>query len=189
MAKYLLAYHGGGMAETEEEQAAVMAKWEAWYGALGASIDDGGAATMPTQTVAADGSVGDGGANPVTGYTVITADSKDDALAKAAGCPIRESGGSIWVGELIQMWPRAKGPGNMFLRWRPVIKWCDEPALNSDVQDRSGRHQPQPGLLCRAGSVNLATPASRGGAAVGIEIDRGFVESSYQMYGSNRWPG
>jgi hypothetical protein len=103
MAKYLLAYHGGGMAETEEEQAAVMAKWGAWYAGLGASLVDGGAPTMPTQTVAADGSVGDGGANPVTGYTIITADSMDDALDKAAGCPIRESGGSIEVGELIEM--------------------------------------------------------------------------------------
>lgn len=103
MAKYLLAYHGGAMPETEEEQAQVMAKWGAWYEELGASIVDGGAATMPTQTVAADGSVGGGGANPVTGYSIITADSMDDALAKAAGCPIRESGGSIEVGECIEM--------------------------------------------------------------------------------------
>ena len=103
MAKYLLAYHGGGMAQTEEEGAAVMAKWEAWYGELGASIVDGGAPTMPTQTVTADGSTGDGGSNPITGYTVITADSIDDALAKAASCPIRDSGGSIEVGELIEM--------------------------------------------------------------------------------------
>ena len=103
MAKYLFAYHGGGMAETEEEIAAVMAKWEAWYGELGASIVDGGAPTAPTQTIAADGSVGDGGANPVTGYTIVTADSMDDALAKAKGCPIRESGGPIEVGELIEM--------------------------------------------------------------------------------------
>lgn len=102
MAKYLLAYHGGGMAETEEEVAAVMAKWEAWYGELGAAIVDGGAPTMPGPTVAADGSVGDT-ANPVTGYTIITADSMDDAVAKAAGCPIRESGGSIEVGECIEM--------------------------------------------------------------------------------------
>ena len=102
MAKYLLAYHGGAMAETEEEVAAVMAKWEAWYGELGAAIADGGAPTMPTQTIAADGSVA-ASANPVTGYTVITAGSMDDALAKAAGCPIRESGGSIEVGECIEM--------------------------------------------------------------------------------------
>ena len=103
MAKYIFAYHGGAMAETEEEQARVMAAWEAWYGELGASVVDGGAPTMPTRTVGADGSIGDGGPNPLTGYTVVTADSMDDALAKAAGCPIRDSGGSVEVGELIDM--------------------------------------------------------------------------------------
>ena len=104
MAKYLLAYHGGGMAETEEEQARVMGLWNDWYGQLGASIVDGGAPTAFAKSVAADGSVSDGGgSNPVTGYTVVEADNIDDAVAKASGCPIRESGGSIEVAELIDM--------------------------------------------------------------------------------------
>ncbi|MGI9642804.1 MAG: YciI family protein [Acidimicrobiia bacterium] len=102
MANYLLAYHGGGMPETPEQQAEVMAAWEAWYGTLGASIVDGGAPTMPTTTVAADGSTS-ATANPVSGYTIVSADSLDDALAKAAGCPIRDAGGSIEVGELMPM--------------------------------------------------------------------------------------
>ena len=104
MANYLFAYHGGGMAETEEEQARVMGLWNAWYEGLGASIVDGGAPSAFAKTVAADGSVSDGGgANPVTGYTVVSADSIDDAVAKASGCPIRESGGSIEVVELIDL--------------------------------------------------------------------------------------
>ena len=104
MAKYLFAYHGGDMAETEEEQAAVMAAWGAWYEQLGASIVDGGAPTAFATTVAADGSTSEGGgANPVTGYTVVTADDMADAVAKASGCPIRDSGGSIEVAELIEM--------------------------------------------------------------------------------------
>ena len=37
MAKFILAYHGGGMPETEAEQAAVMAAWGAWFGNLGCS--------------------------------------------------------------------------------------------------------------------------------------------------------
>lgn len=102
MAKYLFAYHGGGMPETPEQQADVMAAWESWYGTLGASIVDGGAPTMPTTTVAADGSVS-ASSNPVSGYTVVSADSLDDAVAKASGCPIRDGGGSIEVGELIEM--------------------------------------------------------------------------------------
>lgn len=104
MAKYILAYHGGGMPETEEEQAAVMAAWNAWYGSLGEAIADGGAPVAFAKTVAADGSVSDGGgANPLTGYTVVSAGSMDEAVAHASGCPIRDSGGSIEVGELIEM--------------------------------------------------------------------------------------
>lgn len=105
MAKYLLGYHGGaGMAESEEEQARIMAAWGAWYEKLGAAIVDGGAPVGAAKTVVADGSVSDGGGvNALTGYTVITADSFDEAVAHASGCPIRESGGSIEVAELIEM--------------------------------------------------------------------------------------
>ncbi len=105
MAKYLLAYHGGsGMAETEEEQAKVMAAWGAWYEKLGAAIVDGGAPVGASKTVASDGSVSEGGGtNPLTGYTVITAGSHDEAVSHASGCPIRDAGGNIEVAELIDM--------------------------------------------------------------------------------------
>ncbi len=104
MANYLLAYHGGGMPETEEEGAAVMAAWEAWYGKLGAAIVDGGAPTGQAKTVAADGTVSDGGgANPVSGYTVISAGDFDAATALAKGCPILAEGGSVEVAETVDM--------------------------------------------------------------------------------------
>lgn len=41
MANYALLYSGGGMPETEAEQAAVLQAWGAWYGALGSTIVDG----------------------------------------------------------------------------------------------------------------------------------------------------
>ncbi len=105
MAKYLFAYHGGsGMAETEEEQAAVMAAWGAWYEQLGQAIVDGGAPVGAAKTVAADGAVSNGGGpHGVTGYTVISAASLDEAVRHASGCPIRDAGGSIEVAELIEM--------------------------------------------------------------------------------------
>src|SRR5258708_13074389 len=40
--KYVLAYYGGGMADTPEEQAKVMEAWGAWFGGLGANLVDGG---------------------------------------------------------------------------------------------------------------------------------------------------
>lgn len=105
MAKYIFGYHGGsGMATTEEEVSAVMAQWGAWYAELGEAIVDGGAPTAQAATVASDGVVSEGGGpNPLTGYTVVTANSFDAATAMAEGCPILDAGGSVEVAELLEM--------------------------------------------------------------------------------------
>ena len=104
MPKYVLAYHGGGMPESEEEQAATMAAWGAWFETLGSAIVDGGNPISQTKTVASDGSVSDGGgANPLSGYSLINADSIDAAAALAGGCPVLEVGGSVEVAEAIDM--------------------------------------------------------------------------------------
>ena len=105
MSKYILGYHGGGgMETTEEEVAAVMAKWGAWFAELGKAIVDGGAPTAQAVTVGSDGSVADGGgSNPLTGYSIVTAGSLDAATAMAKGCPILEVGGSVEVAELLEM--------------------------------------------------------------------------------------
>lgn len=100
MAKYLLAFHGGGMPETEDEQAKALAAWGEWYQGLGAAVVDPGNPIGATKTIAGDGSVSDGGgANAVSGYTVIEAGDIDAALGMAKGCPILQGGGSIEVGE------------------------------------------------------------------------------------------
>ncbi len=100
MSNFLLAYHGGGMAETEEAQAQVMAAWGKWFQDLGPAIVDGGKPVARASTIAADGSVADGGgANPVTGYSIVRADSMESAIGMARSCPIVQSGGSIEVCE------------------------------------------------------------------------------------------
>jgi hypothetical protein len=100
MPKYLLAYHGGGMPESDEEGARVMAAWGAWYQELGQAIVDPGNPVGQAKTMNSDGSVNDGGGpNPVTGYTVISADDLDGAVNMSKGCPILQSGGSVEVCE------------------------------------------------------------------------------------------
>jgi hypothetical protein len=104
MPKYVLAYHGGGMAATEAEQAAAMAAWGAWFGSLGDAVVDGGNPTGASKTVKADGSAADGGgANPLTGYSLISATDLDAAVSLAKGCPIFASGGTVEVAEAIEM--------------------------------------------------------------------------------------
>jgi hypothetical protein len=105
MAKYLYTYHGGvGMETTEEKMNEVMALWGAWFAELGDAIVDDGAPIGRSQTVGGDGAVTEGGgANPATGYTVLSAASLDEAVTKAKGCPSLADGGSVEVSELIEM--------------------------------------------------------------------------------------
>jgi hypothetical protein len=104
MSKFVFAYHGGGMPESPEEGERVMAAWGAWFETLGAAIVDGGNPTGDSRTVGSDGSVSQGGgANPLSGYTVIEADDIDAAVAHAKGCPILDGGGSVEVAEAIDM--------------------------------------------------------------------------------------
>jgi len=101
MATYLLAYHGGGMAETPEEQEKVMNDWIAWFGRVGDAMKDPGMPVLQNQTVGADGGVtAGGGSNPVTGYSVLDADSMEAALDIAKSCPVLASGGTIEVAEV-----------------------------------------------------------------------------------------
>ncbi len=104
MAKYLFVYHGGKSPESEEEVGKVLDDWGNWFGSMGAAVIDGGNPVGVSSTVNPDGSVSDnGGANPASGYSLIEASNLDDALAKAKGCPILASQGSVEVAEAIDM--------------------------------------------------------------------------------------
>jgi hypothetical protein len=100
MPNYLLAYHGGKMPESQAAQAQVMAAWTKWFEGMGPNVVDGGNPVGKAKTIASNGAVSDGGgANPVSGYSVIKADSLDKAVAIAKGCPVLLGGGSIQVCE------------------------------------------------------------------------------------------
>ena len=100
MAKFLLAYHGGSMPESEEARARVMAAWGAWFTSSGGAIKDPGDPVSQARTVASDGSVSNGGgANPVSGYSLLEAESLDAAVEIARGCPVLQGGASIEVAE------------------------------------------------------------------------------------------
>lgn len=104
MPKYLFTYHGGGMPESEEEQAKHMAAWGEWMGANASAFADMGAPCGAIQTVTADGSTEGGGANPVGGYGLVEAADMAAACEIAKGCPVVTlSGGSVEVGETFEI--------------------------------------------------------------------------------------
>ena len=99
MGKYVLAYLGGGMSESEAEQQEAMTQWMNWFGSLGESVVDGGSPFGPASTIASNGKVTGGGGSSLTGYSIISAESMAEACDKAKGCPVLSSGGSIEVYE------------------------------------------------------------------------------------------
>jgi hypothetical protein len=103
VATYVLVYKGGGMAETEAEQQAVLAAWGRWYEELGQALADGGNPFGPSASVAPDGTVSDGAASGLTGYTILQADSLAAATEMAKGSPVLSSGGSVEVYETFQI--------------------------------------------------------------------------------------
>jgi hypothetical protein len=103
MTKFVYLYSGGSMAETPEEQEAAMQAWVAWFGTLGGALIDGGNPFASAATIAADGSVSDGGASAITGYSLINADSLDDAVTTAKDCPVLATGGSVQVYQALEM--------------------------------------------------------------------------------------
>ena len=104
MAKYLFVYHGGKVATDPKAAQEIMNAWGAWFGALGAAVLDGGNPVGQSFTVRPDGSLSNGGgANPVSGYSLIEAASAEDAHAKAKTCPLLKAGGSIEFAQAIDM--------------------------------------------------------------------------------------
>jgi hypothetical protein len=103
MAKFVFAYRGGGMAETEEAQQESMNAWMGWFGQLGAAIVDGGNPFGAATTVGSDGSSSDGGRAGLTGYSIVDADSLAAAADMAKGCPVLASGGSVEVYETVDV--------------------------------------------------------------------------------------
>ncbi|HTD58367.1 MAG TPA: hypothetical protein VK672_05685 [Solirubrobacteraceae bacterium] len=100
MANYVLAYTGGGMAQTDAEREAAMAAWGRWFGELGSAIVDAGNPFGPSTSVSSSGANG-AAETGLTGYSILTADSLDAAANLAKGCPVFADGGKVDVYEAI----------------------------------------------------------------------------------------
>lgn len=103
MANYIFAYHGGGAPSDPAEAERVMAAWNGWYQGMGDKVVHGGGPCGASSTVSASGIAQDGGANPLSGFTIVSAASQAEANAMAQGCPILADGGTVEVCEIIQM--------------------------------------------------------------------------------------
>ncbi len=102
MPNFIFAYHGGRKPDSPEEGQALMARWQAWIEGLGDAAVNPGTPVGLSKTVSADGVEDGGGPNPLSGFSVVAADSMDAALALAKDCPHLEIG-TIEVAEMKSM--------------------------------------------------------------------------------------
>ena len=106
MKKFMFLYTGGGggaygAPPTDPQMADIIKRWQAWLGSLGDTLVDGGNPFgSDVKSIASKGTVSDGSVGvQATGYTLITAESLDQAVKVAQGCPALEDGGDITVYE------------------------------------------------------------------------------------------
>ncbi len=102
MSEYIIAYHGGKKPESPEAGAELMAKWRTWMGGLGDAMVNPGNPVGMSKTVSSGGVSDDGGSNPLSGFSIVKADSMDAALEMAKGCPYLDIG-TIEVAEAMEM--------------------------------------------------------------------------------------
>ena len=99
MPRYLLAYHGGHVDESQEGRERVMKEFGEWFAELGPRLIDPGNPIARAATVDG-GTVSDGGgSNPVSGYTVIDADDMEAAIELVKRGPIVQGGRTVEIAE------------------------------------------------------------------------------------------
>jgi hypothetical protein len=86
-----------------EEGRAHMGKWMEWMNSLGAAVVDRGLPLGKSMTVGPDGVTEGGGANPLSGFTIVEAEDMSAALEMAGRCPHVEIGGTIEVAPALDM--------------------------------------------------------------------------------------
>jgi len=104
MPNYVLAYHGGKKPESPEEGAKQMERWKAWLAGLGDAVINPGTPLGKSRIVSADGVSDDGGSNPMSGFSIVTAESMDAALEMAKECPFLDmETATIEVAQVMEM--------------------------------------------------------------------------------------
>jgi hypothetical protein len=101
MKTFVLLYSGGSMPEGEAEQKRTLKEWEGYFKRVGKGmVDQGNPFSHDRRTITSDGKVMSMADCPdASGYSIIRADSLDDAVAIAKSNPILHDGARISVYE------------------------------------------------------------------------------------------
>ena len=95
MAKYVLSFR---VPAGYRPSAGTPAEWRAWFGGLGPALVSIGHAVTDYASL---GEVGGSGSRLI-GYSVVSAEDMDSALALAKDCPVLRVGGGVEVGPVME---------------------------------------------------------------------------------------
>ncbi|MGO8961890.1 MAG: hypothetical protein ACLQFR_31645 [Streptosporangiaceae bacterium] len=102
MSTFLITYHGAmEMPPTPEARDQMMSAFMEWAGTVGDNMVDPGSPLGPSKVVTTDGDTDGKAAGAVGGYTIITADSLDDAVSAVRSHPFLRRGGTLQVSEAV----------------------------------------------------------------------------------------
>ena len=103
MPQYIFVYLGGEYPSDPEEGHKHFAKYQQWLSSLGDAIVSPAIPFKDTHTVHPDGSIAQGTTTAMSGLSIISMPSMDDALATARSCPFLEINGTLEISEMIDM--------------------------------------------------------------------------------------
>ena len=104
MAKFVFIYYDGNPLDNELPSKEGIAVWGKWFQKLGDKVVDGGAPFNANGHEVSKTGAEPVGTWPATGYTIVEADSMDEAIALTTGCPVlNTSEGIVRVYESVPM--------------------------------------------------------------------------------------
>lgn len=103
MIKFILAYHGKPDIQSKEDEVDHMRKWKEWSQGLGDAVVDPGMPAGASMTVSKEGVTDGDGANPLSGITIIQAETMEDAIGMVKNCPHLSGTGTIEIAQAMEM--------------------------------------------------------------------------------------
>lgn len=103
MKQFVFVYLGGNQPSDPQEASAHFDKYMTWLHSLGDSVVVPTIPLKDTHTVGPDRVPKIGGSSAMSGFSIVRAESLQDALAIAQACPFLEIDGSLEVSEMMEM--------------------------------------------------------------------------------------
>ncbi len=104
MPKFIFTYHGGNKPETPEQGQKNMEDWKKWAAELGSALINPGTPVGATKVLNKHGISGEPSPHPIAGYSILEANSMEEALELLKDCPhIHLMDGTLEVSEMMEM--------------------------------------------------------------------------------------